>query len=93
MTQGQRFMPCSLIRHKTNGTYHIVDYDYSYAYGQWNQGCNFFDLSLYDLDKDGNIEQHWSWAHAEDYELVEEASRKWLNKISEYQQKHYGQAL
>lgn len=88
----QRFMPCSLVRHRKNGTLHIVKYDYTYAYGGFNSGCKFNNLSLFDLDEKGDIIRCWSWASSKDYELVDETdNRERFRKITEYHQKLYGQ--
>lgn len=82
----QRFLPCSLVRHRIKKTLHIVAYDYSYVYDLMNGECDFQSLCLFDLNDEGNITREWSWADAQDYELVDDKNGYvYLQKITEYQ--------
>lgn len=85
----KRFMPCSVVRHIKTGRQFIVQYDYTYAYGAWNSGANFRDLSLFHLGEDGEITNCSAWHDADEFELVKYPMQEIFDKITRYEVKYH----
>lgn len=80
-----RMLPGFVIQHKDTGTKAIVEFDYAYAFG----GRNFTDLSLYSLDKEGNITCGWAWASYSNYNIIDtEHQQQNIKLIREYNTIH-----
>lgn len=62
-----RFLPGFVIQQKETGKKAIVQFDYAYAFG----GRNFTDLSIYNLDAEGNISLGWAWASCSNYNIID----------------------
>lgn len=76
-----RMLPGFVIQHKETGTKAIVGSDYAYAFG----GRNFTDLSIYNLDKEGNITCGWAWASYSNYKIIDtEHQQQNIKRIHDY---------
>ena len=76
-----RWLPGYVIQQKETGTKAIVEFDYAYAFG----GRNFTDLSIYNLDKEGNITCGWAWASYSNYKLIDtEHQQQNIKRIHDY---------
>lgn len=86
-----RFMPGYLIRHKETGQTCIVEGDYATLYGHiTGRECRTYrDISVYVLDKDGNIEYSIAWKSHDDFWIVDsEHTKEHIAKAREYNKAH-----
>ena len=82
-----RWHPGYLIRDKESGKFYIVEYDYAeaFSWNGWRESTNYTDLSLCELDEDGDIVFSWAWANYNKYELVDKGhTEENIAKIREY---------
>lgn len=81
-----RWFPGYLIRNKETGKMYIVKGDYNYLC-DLARPC-FKDLSVYNLDENGEIEFGWAWLPYESCELVDtEHIKENFEKIERYTKK------
>ena len=86
-----RFMPGYLICHKETGQTCIVEGDYATLYGHiTGRECrNYRDISVYVLDKDGNIEYSIAWKSHDNFWIVDsEHTKEHIAKAREYNKAH-----
>ena len=93
MAERYRYLPLTLLRRKRDGKKFLVQYDYTYAYGAWNDGCNFGDLSLYELDEKENIINCSAWHNTDDFEVLGLPKVEYIEKVTIYNIKLYGKPL
>lgn len=73
--------PGYIIKNKDTGKLAIIKYDYATAFNS----RNFVDLSVCELDTEGNIERSIAWVNYYDYILVDAANTKDnIEKIKTY---------
>ena len=91
MAERYRYLPLTLLRRKSDGKKFLVQYDYTYVYGAFNAGCNFGDLSLYELDSKGEkIINCTAWHSVDDFEFLGPPRVEYIKKVTIYNIKIYG---
>lgn len=93
MAERYRYLPLTLLKRKSDGKKFLVQYDYTYAFGSWNFGCNFRDLSLYELDEEENIINCSAWHNTDDFEALGLPKVEYIEKVTKYNIKLYGEIL
>jgi hypothetical protein len=93
MAERYRYLPLTLLKRKSDGKKFLVQFDYTYAHGAWNDGCNFGDLSLYELDEEENIINCSAWHNVDDFEFLELPKVEYIEKVTKYNIKLYGKPL
>lgn len=79
----ERFKPGYVVMNKQTKQKAIVEYDYALGFG----GRNFTDLSLVNIDDDGNCGLSWAWADYKDYVLIDkDHTKENIAKVKKYYQ-------